>query len=76
MDVPFNIGNRAFGDDVSAAGSGIRTHFDEPVSHRQQLRVMIDQHHGVAVGNQVVHDTDQAGNIGRVKPDGRFIQDI
>ena len=37
---------------------------------------MIDQHHGVAVGDQVLHHAGQARQIGRMQPDGGLVQHV
>ena len=72
-------GNRvdsALGNDISAAGTGFRTHFNQPIRLIQNLSVVVHQNDGVSVGNQVFHHTVQPHNIGRVQTDGRFIQHI
>ena len=52
--VPGQVGHRALGNDVPAARTGLGAHLDEPVRLRQHLCVVINEHHRVAVGDQVV----------------------
>ena len=61
---------------MTAPGPRLGTHFDNPVGFFQNLRIVIDQNHGVAVGNKIVHDPGQPHNVGRMQPDGRLVQHI
>ena len=74
--VPGQVGHRALGNDVPAARTGLGAHLDEPVRLRQHLCVVINEHHRVAVGDQVVHDAVQAHDVGGVQPDGRLVQHV
>ena len=74
--VPGQVGHRALGNDVPAARTGLGAHLDEPVRLRQHLCVVINEHHRVAVGDQVVHDAVQADDVGGVQPDGRLVQHV
>ena len=40
------------------------------------MGIVIYKQHGVAVGDQIVHHTEQPLHIGRVQTDGRFVQHI
>lgn len=72
----FNIRDSSFRNDRSAFRSGSRSHLYKPVSFRQNLCIVINQQDGIAIGDQIAHDADQADDIGRMQSDGRFIQNI
>ena len=63
-------------DHPAAVGSGSRPHFDDPVRLRENLRIVIHQHHRISVGNQILHHASQPHNIGGMQTDGRLIQHI
>ena len=46
------------------------------VGMAQYLRVVVDQHDGVSVGDQVVHNTRETCDVGRMKADGGFVEHI
>ena len=52
------------------------THFDDPIGFFQNLCVVIDQNHGIAVRYQIVYHTGQPHNVGGVQSDGRLVQYI
>ena len=68
--------NSALGDDFSAFRAGIGTEFDEPVGLLQDLRVVIDEQHGVAVGHEVVHHAVESHDVGGVQSDGGLVEDV
>ena len=76
MAVSCDIGNTSLRNDMAAPGAGIRPHFDEPVRLRENLRLVIDQYHGISVGDQITHHAGQPDDVGRMQPDRRFIQHI
>ena len=61
---------------MPALFSGFRAHFNEPVGVFQNLRVVVHQDDGVAVGNQVPHDPPEALTIGGVQTDGGLVQHV
>ena len=69
-----DVGDFSLGDDLAAGSSGIGAHFDQPVCFGKNLCVVIDQYHGVAVGDQILHDAGQSGDVGWVQSDGWFVQ--
>ena len=71
-----NLVNGALGDDMPALFSGFRAHFDEPVGVFQDLRVVIHQDDGVAVGDQVPHNAPETFNIRGVQADGGLVQHV
>ena len=66
--VRFKGGDRPLGDHMAAPGARLRPHFYDPVGLLQNLRVVIDQDDGVAVGHQIVHYAGQSNNIGGCRP--------
>ena len=72
----FNCWNCPFGNDMTAIRARFGTHFDDPIGFLQNLRVVIDQNHGVAVSNKIVHHACKSHNVGRVKTNGRLVQYI
>ena len=56
--------------------AGARAHFDDVVGGGEDVRVVVDEEDGVAVGDEVVHDTRKALDVVGVQADGGFIQYI
>ena len=70
------IPHSALRDHAAAVRSGARPHLDDPIGMAQHLRVMIHQHHGIAIGHQIVHHTHQSLQIVRMQADGRLVEHI
>ena len=68
--------DRARREYISTGGSSSRAHLDEIIGLRKHTRVVIDNHHRVAVCNQIAHDAHQAVDIGRVQANRRLVQHI
>ena len=64
------------GDDMAAFGARLGAHFDDPVGLLQDLCIVIDENHGVAVSHQIVHHAGQAHDIRRVQTDRRLVEHI
>mgnify|MGYP000361576676 FL=1 len=60
----------ALRQDGAAVFTGTGAHLNEPVGIPQDLGVVIHQHDGVAVRDQVVHHAPQALDVGGVQADG------
>ena len=58
--VRFHLGHRPLGDDAAAVGARAGADLDEVVRVAQHGHVVIHHHHGVAVGQKVVHDARAA----------------
>ena len=54
---------------LAAVRAGSGPHFDHPVGFGQNLRVVIHQHHGISVSDQVIHHTAKANDVRRVQAD-------
>ena len=69
-------GGGAVGDDRAALGPRPGTDLDQPVRLAEDLHVVIDEDHRVAVGEQIAHHPEQSLDIRRVQADGRLVQDV
>ena len=74
--IVLNIIHCPFRNDRAAFCSGLGPHLDEPIGLLQDLYVVIHKQHGVAIPDQIVHDTVQADNIGGMQTNRRLIQDV
>ena len=72
----FDLPDRPLRNDPSAVGPRSGAHLDDMVGMAQYLRVVVDQHDGVSVGDQVVHNTRETCDVGRMKTDGGFVEHI
>ena len=72
----FHIRNRALCDHVPAAGAGNRSHLDEPVRLGEDALVVVDHHHGVAIGEEVAHDAHEAVDVRGMEADRGFVQHV
>ena len=61
---------------MAAVGSCLRPHLYDPVSLLQNLRIVIHENDGVAVGYQIVHYTGETDDVRGVQTDGRLVQHI
>src|SRR5690606_9641978 len=59
VGVTGEVGGGALGDDAAAVGARTGSDLDDPRGLAQDLDVVVDEDHGVAVGKQVVHDAEQ-----------------
>ena len=72
--VRLHLGHRPLGDDAAAVGARAGSDLDEVVRVAQHGHVVIHHHHGVAVGQKVVHDAQQPLDVRRMQPDGGLVQ--
>ena len=63
-------------DDVAARAARARTHFDDRVRFGEDLRVVVDEHYGVPVRHEVVHDVRKPLYVRGVQTDGRLVQHV
>ena len=61
---------------AAALCAGLRTHFDDPVCLREDLRVVIHKQDGISVGDEVVHDRVQPGDICGMQADRGLVQHV
>ena len=55
--IGFYFLHRTFCDHVAATRSGFRTHLNDPVRFRKDLRIVIYQQYGISIRDQIVHHT-------------------
>ena len=67
---------RAGGDDLSSAIAAFRAQIDDPVRGLDDVQVVFDHHHGVAVIAQPVEYGQQLFDVMKVQARSRLIQDI
>ena len=61
---------------MAALSARFGAHFDDPVGLLQNLRVVVDQDDGVAVGDEIVHHAGKPHDIRRVQTDRRLVEHI
>src|SRR5690606_40386765 len=74
-----NLGDvlgRARRHDLFTAGAAFGTHVDEPVGGLDDVEVVLDDHHGVALVDQALEHADQFADVFEVQPGGRFVEDV
>ena len=74
--VMLDVVHGSLGDDVPALGTGDRAHLHEPVGLGEDARVVVDHHHGVAVGDEVAHDAHEAVDVGGVQADAGLVEHV
>ena len=70
------LADGAFSDDPASIGSRSGPHLHHPVGIAQDLRIVVYEHYRVAVGDQILHHALQAVDVGGVKTDGGFVENI
>ena len=70
----YKLRDRSLRDDMTASGTGHRSHFNDPVGFTKNLRIVINQHHRVAISNQIMHHSIQTIDVGWVQTDRWLIQ--
>ena len=66
----------ALGNDLSAAGPGLRTHLHDPVRLGENLGVVVHQQHRIAIRHQIVHHGGQPVDVGGMQANGGLVQHI
>ena len=70
------VAHSALRNHTAAVRSGARPHLDDPIGMAQHLRVMVHQHHGIAIGHQIVHHAHQPLQVVGMQTDGRLVKHI
>src|SRR5690606_35583406 len=70
------VGGGALGDDAAAVGARTGSDLDDPRGLAQDLDVVVDEDHGVAVSKQVVHDAEQTLDVRGVQADRRLVEHV
>src|ERR1700704_451287 len=71
-----NVLWRARGDDLAAALTALRTQVDHPIGGLDDLEVVLDHHHGVALVAQAVQNVQQLLDVVEMQPGGGLVQDV
>ena len=67
---------RALGDDRATAGAAFGTHVDDPVRGLDDVQVVLDHEHRVALVDKRLQHTEQLRDILEVQAGGRFVEDV
>lgn len=67
---------RALGDKLAAGIATFGTELDQVIGIGEDVKVMLDDDDGVAGIDELVQDMEEALNVGEVKADGRFLEEI
>ena len=65
---------RAFGDDFAALDAAFRSHVDDPVGGLNDIQIMLDHDHAVALFDQGVEDFEQFADVFEVEAGGGLVQ--
>ena len=66
----------ALEDDPAAVRARARAELDEPVAGGEEGRIVLDDEHGVAGGNERVECADEHRDVGGLEADGGFVQHV
>ena len=66
----------AFGHDDAAARSAFGSHVDHPVGRLDDVEIMFDNQHGVALVDQGLKHGQQLGDVLEMQTGGWFVQDV
>jgi hypothetical protein len=67
---------RPDGDDLDAAVSALRPQVDDPIRRLDDVEVVLDHDHGVALVAEAVQDVEQMLDVVKVQADSGFVEDI
>jgi hypothetical protein len=73
---PRDLCGRAGDDDAAAAVSGLRTHVEDPVRLRHDVKIVLDDDGRIAGSNEPMQNMQEPLHIGHVQPDGGLIENI
>jgi len=62
--------------DPAAAFAAFRADIDDPVGGLDDLQIMLDHHHGVALVDERVQHLEQLAHVFEVQPGGGLVQNI
>ena len=67
---------RALADDAAATVATLGTHVDDPVRHLDDVEVVLDDEHGVALVDELVQHVHQHLDVFEVEAGGRLIKHV
>ena len=65
----------AFGDDATAGGTRFGADFDEPVGGFEDVKIVLDDDHAVAVIDKRLENFDEAFDVVAVKAGSRLVEE-
>ena len=68
--------HRSLEDHLSAGATGMRSQIDHVVGDRDDLRLVFDHEHGVALVAQLQQQRVHARDVVRMQSDGRLVEDV
>ena len=71
-----NLGRRARGHDLAAAGAAFGPQVDDPIGRLDDVQIVLDDQHGVAGIDKVVQHLQQQLDIGKVQAGGRLVEQV
>ena len=66
----------ALRDDLAAAVAAFRADVDDPVGGLDDLEVVLDHHHGVALVDELVQHLQQLGHVVEMQAGGGLVEDV
>ena len=70
-----DVFRRAARDDVTAFIAGLGAEVDDPIGALDEVKVVLDDHYGMAGVNQTLKDLEQDANVVEVEAGGRFVEE-
>ena len=70
------LGERGVDQHGAARHPGAGPDLEEPVGAGQEVGVVVDDEHGVAVRDEIPHDAQEAVHVGGVEADAGLVQDV
>ena len=74
-----NGGDFLWGPDrkhAAATGATFRTEVDHPVGGLDDVEIVLDNHHRIALVGEALEDSQQAPNILKMQACGRLVEDV
>ena len=73
---PGDLFGRAGGDDLAAAVAALGAEVDDPVGGLDDVEVVLDDDHRVALLDQLVEHLEQLADVLEVQAGGRLVEDV
>lgn len=67
---------RSAKDELSACGSAIRTHVDNVVGHLDDIHIVFDNKHGIALVDQLLQHAEEDADVFEMETCGGLVEDI
>ncbi len=76
VQIPRNLLRRAFGHNTAAAFAALRPQVDHPVGALDHVQIVLDHDQRTATVDQLPKGRQQLGNIVKVQPGRRLVQNV